>query len=142
MALELGTIMSADTRVFFAATRRQPESHLQLADETLSGLPCATQVYVLGGAAHAADGSTIEAIRRAAFGMRRGRQLRDIIVLMDPDDSGRRGAVLPRVTSLLCVQRAASRHSSRMLLTDMQSWNAAKVQPPHKAYVCQVTVSS
>ena len=51
---------------------------------------------MLGGAAHAADGRTIEAIRRAAFGVRRGRQLRGIIVLMDPDDAGRRGAVTRR----------------------------------------------
>jgi hypothetical protein len=115
MALELGTIMSADTAVFFAATRRQPESHLQLADDTLSGLPCAAQVYVLGGAAHAADGSTIEAIRRAAFGVRRGRQLRGIIVLMDPDDSGRRGAVTRRITPPICVHRAVLERPSEYL---------------------------
>lgn len=59
---------------------------------------------MLGGAAHAADGSTIEAIRCAAFGVRRGRQLRGIIVLMDPDDAGRRGTVTPQsIPLLLCT---------------------------------------
>jgi hypothetical protein len=83
---------SADAGTCLTAARQQPASLHTFADDTLDGPPCAMQVYVLGGAAHAADGSTIEAIRRAAFGVRRGRQLRGIMVLMDPDDTGRRGA--------------------------------------------------
>jgi 5S rRNA maturation endonuclease (ribonuclease M5) len=51
-------------------------------------------VFVLRGAAHAMDSNTIDAVRRAAFGVQQGRQLRGIIVLMDPDDAGRRGAFI------------------------------------------------
>jgi hypothetical protein len=62
------------------------------ATQTASHL---VQVFVLRGAAHAMDVNTIDAIRHAAFGVRRGRQLRGIIVFMDPDDAGRRGAAIP-----------------------------------------------
>lgn len=46
---------------------------------------------MLRGASHAADGATIESIRRAAF---KTNWMRGIIALMDPDDAGRRGGPL------------------------------------------------